>query len=402
MYRKALVSLWAAAASTALLCAEAYAGDRDVESRIRTSVHAAIEPVLQEFGIPGMAVGVAFNGDRYYYNYGVASRETGQTVSQDTLFEIGSVSKTFTATLAAYAQSLGMLSMSDSASKHLPVLRGSAFDKISLLNLGTYTAGALPLQFPNEVNDQEKMIGYYQNWQPVYSPGTHRLYSNPSLGLFGFLAAKSMGKPYKTLIEKTLFPKLGLSNSYIAVPEDEMRRYAHGYTKANTPIRVNPGLLDAEAYAVKSSSADMVRFMQLNMNATELEQPLQQAIAITQTGYFKVGGMLQGLGWELYPYPSQLERIIDGNSPQVILAANKAAPLDPPLPPQGDMLINKTGSTNGFGAYIAFVPAKGIGIVMLANKNYPNAARVKAAYRVLTALDEQLAGRKPEQVPSSF
>ncbi len=51
------------------------------------------------------------------------------------------------------------------------------------------------------------------------------------------------------------------------------------------------------------------------------------------------------------------------------------------------MLINKTGSTNGFGAYVAFVPARGIGVVILANRNYPIAARVQAAYRILAALD---------------
>jgi beta-lactamase class C len=53
------------------------------------------------------------------------------------------------------------------------------------------------------------------------------------------------------------------------------------------------------------------------------------------------------------------------------------------------VLINKTGSTNGFSAYVAFVPAKGIGIVMLANRNYPIPARVRAAHRILTALDSE-------------
>jgi len=99
--------------------------------------------------------------------------------------------------------------------------------------------------------------------------------------------------------------------------------------------------------------------------------------------------MTQGLGWEMYAYPTDLDRLLAGNSAQVIFKANEVTRLTPPLLSQQNMLINKTGSTNGFGAYIAFVPAKGIGIVMMANKNYPIPARVKAAFRILTALDSK-------------
>ncbi|MEG1215011.1 MAG: serine hydrolase, partial [Leclercia sp.] len=112
-------------------------------------------------------------------------------------------------------------------------------------------------------------------------------------------------------------------------------------------------------------------------------------------GYFKVGDMTQGLGWELYPYPIGLNRLLAGNSSQMILEAHEVTRLNPPLPQQDNVLINKTGSTNGFGAYVAFVPAKDIGIVMLANKNYPNPARVKAALEVLTALEGRI-GVKPD------
>ncbi|EIM17034.1 hypothetical protein PchlO6_6049 [Pseudomonas chlororaphis O6] len=66
-------------------------------------------------------------------------------VTDDTIFEIGSVTKTVTATLAFYVQESGALSLSDHASQYLPSLRGSSFDSISLLDLGTYTPGGLPL-----------------------------------------------------------------------------------------------------------------------------------------------------------------------------------------------------------------------------------------------------------------
>jgi beta-lactamase class C len=96
--------------------------------------------------------------------------------------------------------------------------------------------------------------------------------------------------------------------------------------------------------------------------------------------------MTQDLIWEQYRYPVDLEDVLAGNSSKVSNEANPVVRIDPPSPPQDDVLINKTGSTNGFGAYVVFVPGKRIGVVLLANKNYPIDARVTAAYEILTRL----------------
>src|SRR5438094_10565054 len=91
----------------------------------------------------------------------------------------------------------------------------------------------------------------------------------------------------------------------------------------------------------------------------------------------------------MYSYPTALVRPLAGNSTPGSYKTNEVRRATPPSLSQQNVLINNTGSTNGFGAYIAFVPAKGIGIVMMANKNYPIPARVKAAFRILTALDSK-------------
>ena len=361
-------------------------GQAVAQDHIEAMVNDAVRPVMQAQGIPGMVVAISVNGKQQYFNYGVASKETGSPVTQDTLFEIGSVSKTFTATLAAYAQATGKLSLSDKASHVLPALRGSAFDHISVLQLGTYSAGGLPLQFPAESDSADKMLGYYKQWKPLYAPGSHRLYSNPSLGLFGYLAAQSMGQPFDELMEKTLLPKLGLKHTYVHVPQDQMALYAQGYNKDGKPVRVTPGALDSEAYGVKTSAADLLGYVGANMKPASLEKPLQQAIALTHSGYYTVGDMTQGLGWEMYRYPITLDRLLEGNSTPMAMQAHEVQWLNPPQAQPQNVLVNKTGSTGGFGAYVAYVPSKDIGIVILANKNYPNAERVKIAHQVLSAL----------------
>lgn len=356
------------------------------EQQIEAMVNEVVAPVMQQQNIAGMAIAITLNGQPHYFNYGVASKENGKAVTQDTLFEIGSVSKTYTATLAAYAQARGKLSLADKASQVLPALRGSAFDNISVLQLGTYSGGGLPLQFPSDADTPDTMLGYFKQWKPSYAPGSHRQYSNPSLGLFGYLAAHSLGAPFAEVMEKTLLPKLGLQHTWLKVPQDQMALYAQGYNKEDKPVRVGPGALDAEAYGVKTSAADLLRYVEANMQPAKLEKPLQQAIATTHTGYYRVGGMTQGLGWESYNYPVTLETLLAGNSSEMAYEARKVQWLNPPQTQPGSVLFNKTGSTGGFGAYVAYVPAKDIGIVILANKNYPNPERIKIAHAILSAL----------------
>ncbi|WP_275783034.1 class C beta-lactamase [Pararhizobium gei] len=368
------------------LAGAAYAEDSG--AALAKVVEQAVVPLMKEHNIPGMAVAVTIDGERHFFNFGLASKESGQKVSEKTIFEIGSISKTFSATVAAYAQVQGKLSFDDKASQSMPSLKGSSFDRISLLELGTYTAGGLPLQFPDEVGNEKEMINYFSNWRLDFDPGTHRRYSNPSIGLFGHLAAQSLGKPMKELLQKEIFPAFGLSHTYVTVPKSEMSHYAYGYNKKNKPVRVTPGMLDIEAYGVKTTSADLIRFVEANIDSSELPDPIKRAVDLTQTGYYRVNGMTQGLGWEIYPYPADMDVLLAGNSQDMALKPHRVEKLEPPLPPQSDVLINKTGSTGGFGAYAAFVPAKRIGIVMLANTPYPNTERVRAAYSILRSLDE--------------
>ena len=101
------------------------AAQADDAARIAAAVDQAYRPLLTTYDVPGIAVAVTVNGQQYFFNFGVASKEAKSPVTKDTLFEIGSVSKTFTATLAAYAIDRGALTLDAHPGAIMPELRGA-------------------------------------------------------------------------------------------------------------------------------------------------------------------------------------------------------------------------------------------------------------------------------------
>lgn len=355
---------------------------------LQTVVDQAIKPILKEYDVPGIAVAVTVNGKPSYFSYGVASKESGAPVTENTLFELGSVSKTFTATMAAYALVQGKLSLDDHPSRFLPQLKGSAIDKATVLNFGTYTAGGLPQQIPDEVkNTEQDMLAYFRHFKPVAAPGKVRLYSNPSLGMFGHLAALSLQANAADVMEQQILPKLGLRHTYVRVPAGAMPDYAWGYNDKHQPVRMSDDLFSTETYGVRSSSADLIRYLQAQIDPSHLDDTLRRAVEATHIGYFKTGVNTQGLGWERYAYPVALETLQQGNSNNMSRDINPTVRLSPALPASARTWYNKTGATRGFSSYVAFVPEKKIGIVILANHNYPIPERLKAAYAIMQALE---------------
>ncbi|HFZ8994516.1 TPA: CMY2/MIR/ACT/EC family class C beta-lactamase [Citrobacter freundii] len=356
------------------------------EQQVADAVNRTITPLMQEQAIPGMAVAVIDNGKIYYFTWGKADIAHNFPVTRHTLFELGSVSKTFTGVLGGEAVARGEIALSDPAHRYWPALNGKQWQGITLLHLATYTAGGLPLQVPDNVTDKASLLRFYQSWQPQWTPGTTRLYANSSIGLFGALAVKPSAMRYEEAMTKRLLQPLRLSHTWITVPPDERQNYAWGY-RDGKPVHVSPGQLDAEAYGVKSTIEDMAGWVQANMNANgALPDTLQQGMALAQTRYWRVGGMYQGLGWEMVDWPPVPKTLARDSDSAIALSPQPAVAITPPLPPVKASWVHKTGSTGGFGSYVAFIPQKNLGIVMLANKNYPNPLRIEAAYQILNSL----------------
>ena len=356
------------------------------EAQVAQLVNPTITALMKAQAIPGMAVAVLYQGKPYFFTWGQADVAGNKPVTRQTLFELGSVSKTFTGVLGGDAVARGEIALSDPASKYWTALSGKQWEGITLLHLATYTAGGLPLQVPESVTDAAALEKYYQTWQPEWAPGTKRQYANASIGLFGALAVKPSKMDFEQALTRRVLKPLNLNHTWVTVPASEQANYAWGYRDGKA-VHVSPGMLDAEAYGVKTSIVDMAGWLQANIQPDHIQNAsLKKGVAIAQSRYWQVGEMYQGLGWEMLDWPVEARTVVDGSDNKVALAPLPAQEVTPPAPPVKASWVHKTGSTGGFGGYVAFIPEKEIGIVMLANKSYPNPARVEAAYRILDAL----------------
>ncbi len=373
------MNFFIAAAITLLSFPAALAAAPRTDAQMQELAESSFASLIEEYNVPGLVVGVTHSGQTYYYAAGLASREGNIAVSPDTLFELGSVSKLFNVSLAALAEARGDMDLNEQVSERLPDLEGSPFGNLSLMDLATHDSGGLPLQVPGTVASSEGLVEWLADWQP--SDTGSRSYSNISIGLLGHITANVLCMGYADTVEQDLFHEMGLQNTWVNVPEEDMDRYAYGYDrKTDLPIRVNPGVLDDEAYGVKSSARDMMRFLDLNLGHAEASGDLSSALERTRQGLARTDAYVQNMIWEQYPWPVSMEQMIKGNSYAYILKPQPMEKLDPPLPPQENVILNKTGSTNGFGAYVALLPGEDLGVVVLANRNIPNEARIRATY----------------------
>lgn len=350
------------------------------------AVKGAIRQLMQQQNIPGMAVALVRSEGVAVFNFGEAARGRNIPVDDQTLFEIGSLTKVFTTTLGSLAITQGKLDPAAAVSHYLPELKGSAFDNVTVLNLATYTAGGLPLFVPEHIDDRQSLMAWYRDWQPTAEIGQSRTYSNPSMGLLGLVTAVALQRNFVDAMQTEVFGPLGLRHTWYNVPQSEMVHYAVGEDRKGEPARLSPGVVAAEAYGIKSTVGDLAALLQANLGLLPLDSKLQTALQATRGYYAPVGDMAQGLAWESYSLPVSLDTLLIGNSYETIIGPHETKIAVPSQPPAERVWINKTGSSNGFAAYLVMIPSQQTGLVMLANKNYPNEARVRTAFAIFSEL----------------
>jgi beta-lactamase class C len=371
--------------STLLLCSVAcLAADPMIQS--------TIQKYMQENEISGAAVLLYKEGKMQSYYFGEAVPEKHIPVTENTIFELGSITKTFTGLLLAQNVIENNVSLQDSVTHYLNLKTSRSFQKITLLDLATYTAGlpfnapALPYNAVDSNRNSKVMQRFLKHWKAPYQPGSKILYSNFGYGLLGTALANSQTLPLPLLMQQTILNPLGMQNSGLDLKEATQENLAQGFTGEGTPIKHRSSGLLSGAWAMKASVADMQAYLKAALMLPEIPPEITQAMKISQTAYCDLPDKWSvGLAWKIIPLdkPKTIDTLINRphnqssvNSPVVSIANNPKF--------YSNAVIEKTGATDGFRAYIAVIPKTQTGIVVLINRfTYSAADFTNIAHSIL-------------------
>ena len=344
-----------------------------------TMVNTTMHNLMQKYAIPGAAVILYKDGTMHQYYYGVTKTKSNNKVDNKTIFELGSISKTFTALLLAQQVNSGKMQLDDKVTSYLDngESTSASMKQITLLELASYTSSlpynATDIAYNASDSDknQKALSKFMHTWVAPYIPGTQELYSNLGFSILGMALADPSGNDLSDVIQQNILNPLGMSSSFMTIPENFNQLYSHGYTATGAPSRSpNEGLFGG-SWAMKSSSDDMTKYLEASIGLAEAPASIVAAMKTAQTGYFEFPSAKKqvGLAWTMVP----LDKVTTAELLKVEpLKPRKVTPntitriKSPQYNPHA--LIEKTGSTNGFRAYIAVIPDQKTGVVILTNR----------------------------------
>ncbi len=301
----------------------------------------------------GVVVGVIEPAGRRVVAYGKSGAPDGRGLSGDTLFMIGSVSKTFVGLLLAEMVLSGEVKLDDPASKYLPpgvkmLERGKP---ITLRDLSLHTSGlpSMPTNLdlrgqpdPTEAYSVEDLYRFLSTYTPPREPGGNYGYSNLGVSLLGRLLALRAGQEYEELLRERVLLPLGMTSTAINLSPAQLERLAPGHDKDLQLVHTPEMKTLSASGSLRSSVNDLLNYVAANLGyqETSLRQAMQyqrSAARVPATsGAQSPGSPYQALGW-------RTRRT------------------------QGQETYYHDGGKQGYRSGVAFDPVRRTGVIVLSN-----------------------------------
>lgn len=320
--------------------------DADISDVLR----ASIEKRISVGHYPGIVIGIVDEAGPRYYGFGRVEPGGTAVPDKDTIYEIGSIGKTFAATVLADMVVKGEVSLNDPVQAYLPepVSMPRFEDRpITLEHLTTHGSGLprMPSNFApadplNPFADYgvQDLYDYLNAEELTVAPGSRRLYSNVGFGLLGHVLSLSAGRSYEELIRERITQPLAMASTEMRLGRALEKRLAPPYAleegelvgSKNWDVPVLAG-----AGGQRSSTADMLRYLAAQLGLID-ENPLGKAMGLSQEPRGKFTGAGIGLAWS-----------IGGSEERPIYAHN--------------------GGTGGYRTFAGFVPSEKFGVIVMTN-----------------------------------
>jgi D-alanyl-D-alanine-carboxypeptidase/D-alanyl-D-alanine-endopeptidase len=334
--------LWySAQAATQTMTAAAAPSDAEIRRILAERID------VQKQGV-GIVVGVIDPRGRRVVAYGALEKGDRRPLDGDTIFEIGSITKVFTALLAADMAQRGEVKLDDPIQKYLPPtvkIPGRGAKQITLTDLATHTSGLprMPENFrpkdpgrPYVDYTVDALYSFLSSYELRRDIGIKYVYSNLGFGLLGLGLAQRAGMDYEKLVVTRICDPLGMKSTRATLSESLRQRFAAGHSSdlVTVPEWDIPSL--AGAGALRSTANDLLTFLAAMMGYAVNPLAAAQETALSVRRPTGAPFMETGLGWD-----------IDTRG--------------------GTEIISKGGATAGYNTFIGYSPKTGVGVVALAN-----------------------------------
>ncbi|MGH1141593.1 serine hydrolase domain-containing protein [Bacillus pseudomycoides] len=280
--------------------------------RDRNSVKQAMRDILQ-LGIPGILAKTSEGGKTWGYAAGVANLSTKKPMKTDFRFRIGSVTKTFTATVVLQLAGENRLNLNDSIEKWLPgVIQGNGYDgnQITIRQILNHTSGIAEylrskdadMMNTKKTYTAEELVKIGLSLPPDFAPGKGWSYSDTGYVLLGILIEKVTGNSYAEEIENRIIEPLELSNTFLPGNSSVIpgTNHARGYVQPDGASELkdvtyyNPSIASSAGDMI-STADDLNKFFSYLLSGKLLkEQQLKQMLTTVPTGSAEISGY--GLG----------------------------------------------------------------------------------------------------------
>ncbi|MCH7556781.1 MAG: beta-lactamase family protein [Planctomycetes bacterium] len=336
----------------------------NIYSEFKVKVDEVIQPLIDTNKSVGVSVGIIGGEGTVVFGYGRVNTNSNHQPDGDTIYEIGSITKVFTALLLANMDKDGLVSLTDTVQKFLPPsIQMPVYDdtEITLIDLVSHMSG-LP-RIPNNLNNFKDYLSLdfvknpYASYTPsrLYAflskhslktkPGTKYSYSNVGMGLLGHILACSQTKTYEDMVLSRICTPLAMNDTRITLSRDQKSRLAQGYQGVFTISSLYlsfpatnwdiPTL--AGAGALRSTVNDLLKFLLANIGITQT--PLNKAMETTQVVRHKIKPTMSiAMGWHIQ----------GPNCPD-------------------DSIVWHNGGTGGYKSYMGFNKKHRVGVVILSN-----------------------------------